>query len=237
MAEETKIKKDATTVTPTTSENNGTPKDSQEDKQTESESSKKPRRSQRKSLGARRSSRKSRSNERERSEFEQRIIGIRRVTRVVSGGRRFSFSVAMVVGDRKGRVGVGLGKSIDTALAIDKATRDAKKNMIKVEFAEGNTITHELRAKFNASIVEIRPAPGRGLVAGSSVRDVLELAGAENISAKLLSRSKNKLNNARCAMKALAPISKPIKVQLTDGQSRTRRQPRRDSQGSGQSKR
>jgi len=121
----------------------------------------------------------------------------------------------MVVGDRKGRVGVGLGKSTDTALAIDKAVRDAKKNMVQVNFEEGFTVPHELRAKFKASIVEIRPAPGRGLVAGSSVRDVLDLAGAQNVSAKLLSRSKNKINNARCAIKALAPISKRAAVQTS----------------------
>lgn len=169
--------------------------------------------------------------ERERSEFEQRIIGIRRVTRVVSGGRRFSFSVAMVVGDRKGRVGVGLGKSTDTSLAIDKAVRDAKKNMIKINFSEGNTVPHELTAKFNASIVEIRPAPGRGLVAGSSVRDVLDLAGAQNVSAKLLSRSKNKINNARAALVALEPISKRTQVSLVS--DRDRNSPRGGSRNSG----
>ena len=203
----------------------GTPKESSEDKKTDSTTTKR-----RRKTDSRRRSSKRRRPTRERSEFEQRIIGIRRVTRVVAGGRRFSFSVAMVVGDRKGRVGVGLGKSTDTALAIDKAARDAKKNMIKVSFTEDNSVPHELRAKFKASKVEIRPAPGRGLVAGSSVRDVLELAGAQNVSAKLLSRSKNKINNARCAIAALQPISESVTVKIdTDNSDRRGRRSSRRS--------
>ncbi len=198
------------------------------DKASATDSSEKPKsRTRRKSDSKPRSRRNSRRSPRERSEFEQRILGIRRVTRVVAGGRRFSFSVAMVVGDRKGRVGVGLGKSTDTALAIDKAARDAKKNMVKVNFTDDNSVPHELSAKFKASIVEIRPAPGRGLVAGSSVRDVLELAGAQNVSAKLLSRSKNKINNARCAIKALAPISNRVQVKLSDDSRSRGNGPRR----------
>lgn len=209
----------------------GTPKgqnDSQEDKQDSNADSSTRSGSgstrRRKSDRAKKTSRRdSRKAGRERSEFEQRIIGIRRVTRVVSGGRRFSFSVAIVVGDRKGRVGVGLGKSTDTSLAIDKAVRDAKKNMIKINFTEDNSVPYELPGKFKASIVEIRPAPGRGLVAGSSIRDVLDLAGAQNISAKLLSRSKNKINNARCAIKALEPISTRARVSLSDDSRRSGR--------------
>lgn len=143
---------------------------------------------------------------RPRSEFDQKIVDIRRVTRVVAGGRRFSFSVSMVVGDRKGRVGVGVGKATDTALAIEKAARDAQKNIISVKRDENNSIPHEVKAKFKASIVEIRPATGRGLVAGSSVRDVLDLAGLTDVSSKLYSRSKNKLNNARAAVSALQKI-------------------------------
>jgi len=139
-----------------------------------------------------------------KSEFDQKIIGIRRVTRVVSGGRRFSFSVAVVIGDRKGKVGVGLGKATDTALAIEKAVRDARKSLVILKLNDEMSIPHEIKAKFNASVVEIRPAPGRGIVVGSSVRDVIELAGIKDVSAKLLSRSKNKVNNARAAVKALS---------------------------------
>jgi small subunit ribosomal protein S5 len=113
----------------------------------------------------------------------------------------------MVIGDRKGRVGVGLGKSTDTSLAIDKAVRQAKKNMIRLKLTEDMSIPHMLHAKYSASQLEIRPAPGRGLVAGSSVRDVLELGGVKNVSSKLLSRSKNKINNARAAIKALSAIA------------------------------
>jgi len=151
-------------------------------------------------------SRKPRGEGRARSEFEQKIISIRRVTRVVKGGRRFSFSVAMVIGDKNGRVGVGLGKATDTALAIEKSVRDARKNMITVKRDKESSIANSVKAKYNASVVEIRPAPGRGIVVGSSVRDVIELAGIKDVSSKLLSRSKNKINNARAAIKALSML-------------------------------
>ena len=126
---------------------------------------------------------------------------------MVKGGRRFSFSVALVVGNRKGNVGVGLGKASDTALAIEKAMRDAQKNLLHVPLNKAMSIRHEVGAKFGSSQVTIRPAPGRGLVAGSSVRTVLDLAGIKDITSKILSRSKNKLNNARAAIAALAKLS------------------------------
>src|SRR3989338_4416935 len=143
-----------------------------------------------------------------RSEFAQKLIGIRRVARVMAGGRRFNFSAALVLGDKKGRVGVGLGKAADTALAIEKATRHAKRGMITLNLTKMRSIPHDVKAKYCASIVEIRPSPGRGLVAGSSVRAVLELAGVSDVTAKLLSRSKNPINNARAAMAALKDVSK-----------------------------
>jgi len=141
--------------------------------------------------------------ERSRPEFEQKIISIRRVTRVTGGGRRFAFSVSMVIGDKKGKVGVGIGKAGDTQLAIEKAVGDAKKHMITVPMNEENQIAHDVHFKYASSEVMIMPAPGRGLVAGSSVRTVLELAGVKDITAKLLSRTKNKLNNARATVEAL----------------------------------
>lgn len=141
--------------------------------------------------------------ERQRPEFDQKIISIRRVTRVMAGGRRFSFSVAMVIGDKKGKVGVGIGKAGDTQLAIEKAARNAKKNMITVPMNKDMHIPHDVHKKYASSDVMIMPAPGRGLVAGSSVRTVLELAGVKDVTAKLLSRSKNKLNNARATVEAL----------------------------------
>lgn len=134
------------------------------------------------------------------------MINIRRVARVVAGGRRFSFSVAIIIGNRKGKVGVGLGKAGDTTLAIDKAVRDAKKNMVTVELTKDSSIAHDVAAKYCASQVSLIPAPGRGLVAGSSVRPVLELAGVSNVVAKINSGSKNGLNNARAAIEALRKL-------------------------------
>lgn len=126
----------------------------------------------------------------------------------MAGGRRFNFSAAIVAGDRKGRVGIGLGKGIDTALAIEKAMRDAKKNMITVRTTNTMSIPHDVEAKFSSGIVEIRPAPNRGIVAGSAVKLVLELAGVKDITAKILSGSKNKLNIARATVKALSQLKK-----------------------------
>lgn len=144
--------------------------------------------------------------ERTRPEFDQKIISIRRVTRVMAGGRRFSFSVAMVIGDKNGRVGVGIGKAGDTQLAIDKAIRDAKKHMITVPLNKDGHLPHDVHTKYASSEVMIIPASGRGLVAGSSVRIVLELAGIKDVTAKIFSRSKNKLNNARAAIQALGQL-------------------------------
>ena len=146
-------------------------------------------------------------NDRERSEFAQKLIGLRRVARVMAGGRRFNFSAAIVLGDKKGRVGVGLGKAADTALAIEKATRAAKRAMITINLTKTRSISRNVEAKYAASVVAIRPSPGRGLVAGSSVRTVLELAGVSNVTAKMHSRSKNSINNARVAIEALKKVS------------------------------
>ena len=143
---------------------------------------------------------------RAKSEYDQKMITIRRVARTVAGGRRFSFSVALIIGNKKGKVGVGLGKAGDTTLAIDKAVRNAKKNMITVNLTKDNSIAHQVSAKYTASRVELMPVRGRGLVAGSSVRPVLELAGITNIVAKIHSGSKNGLNNARAAIEALKSL-------------------------------
>ncbi len=137
-------------------------------------------------------------------EFDQKLISIRRVTRVASGGRRFSFSVAMVAGNRKGSVGVGTGKAGDTSLAIEKAFRSAKKNMIRLNLTKTSSIPHDVEIKYSSARIKMWPAAGKGLVAGSSVRHVLELAGVKDISAKILSGSKNHLNIARAAILALS---------------------------------
>jgi small subunit ribosomal protein S5 len=154
----------------------------------------------------RRARRGGRRNDRARSEFDQKIIGIRRVTRVMAGGRRFSFSVSMVIGNKKGKVGVGVGKAGDTQLAIEKAARNARKNLIVVPMNKNSRIPHDVHVKYASSEVMIMPAPGRGLVAGSSVRTVLEMAGVKDVTAKIFSRSKNKLNNARAAVEALKQL-------------------------------
>jgi small subunit ribosomal protein S5 len=124
----------------------------------------------------------------------------------MAGGRRFSFSVAMVIGDKRGRVGVGIGKASDTQLAIVMAIRAAKKDMITIPMNKESHLPHDVTAKYAASEIMIMPAPGRGLVAGSSVRTVLELGGVKDVTAKIFSRSKNKLNNARAAVEALKKL-------------------------------
>ena len=150
---------------------------------------------------------RSQSFARPKPEFDQKILDIRRVTRVVAGGRRFSFSVALVAGDRKASVGLGLGKAGDTALAINKALRNAKKNMVKLSLTRTMSLPYEMKAKYSSAKVTLMPNRGRGLVAGSVVRDIVKLAGMRDITGKILSGTKNKLNNAKAVMEALKPIS------------------------------
>jgi len=145
--------------------------------------------------------------ERSRSEFDQVTIDVRRVARVMAGGRRFSFSVTVVLGDRKGRVGIGLGKGADTALAIEKATNKARRHMITVHRTKSGSLPHGVSAKYASSEVTLIPSPGRGIVAGSAMRTVLEFAGVTDVVGKILSRSKNKLTIARATVKALSTLS------------------------------
>ena len=157
--------------------------------------------------GERRGGRRGQSFSRPKPEFDQKIISIRRVTRVVAGGRRFSFSVALVAGDRKGSVGLGLGKAGDTSLAINKALRNAKKYMVRLKLTKTMSIPHELSAKFSSSKVILMPNRGRGLIAGTVLRDISKLAGIQDVTGKVNSGSKNKLNNAKAVMEALSQIS------------------------------
>lgn len=134
-----------------------------------------------------------------------------RVTRVVAGGRRFSFRATVGVGNKKGKIGVGVAKSVDVSQAVEKAVSDARKNMMVLPIKEG-TIPHEVSAKYASARVFLKPAPkGKGLVAGGAVRVICELAGIENISAKILSKSTNKLNNARATLEALKKLKTAIK--------------------------
>lgn len=158
-------------------------------------------------------SRKARpSFERPKPEFDQKMVSIRRVTRVVAGGRRMTFAVAIAIGDKKGSVGLGTGKGGDTAIAITKALRQAKKNMFKIKTTKEMSIPHEVSAKFSSSQLIIKPNYGKGLVSGSTVRDMLTLAGIKNVTAKLHSGSKNKLNNARVAYKALYMLKEKSQI-------------------------
>jgi small subunit ribosomal protein S5 len=140
-------------------------------------------------------------------DVDQKILDIRRVTRVVAGGRRMSFAVAMIIGDKKGVVGLGTGKGNDTALAIAKALKDAKKNAIKIKMTDKHSIPYDVSAKYTSSKVLLFPNHGKGLVAGAAIRDIAVIGGLKDVSAKIVSGSKNKLNTARATMKALSSIS------------------------------
>ena len=138
----------------------------------------------------------------EESEFEDKVIHINRCAKVVKGGRRFSFSAIVVVGDKKGQVGIGLGKAGEVPEAIKKAGKQAKKNLIKVPL-DGNTIPHQVLGHWGASQVLMKPAPeGTGIIASSSVRAILEVAGIQNILTKSLRRD-NPHNVVRATLEAL----------------------------------
>ncbi|MFA6136145.1 MAG: 30S ribosomal protein S5 [Candidatus Paceibacterota bacterium] len=141
-----------------------------------------------------------------KSEYKEKTVDIRRVARVMAGGKRFTFRCTLVIGDEKGMVGVGIAKGLDVAQAIDKARNDAKKNLFRVKI-KGTTLAHEVKAKFSAARVIIKPAKeGSGLKAGGSVRTVLLMAGVKDASAKCLGRTKNKLTNALATIEALKMI-------------------------------
>lgn len=144
---------------------------------------------------------------RERSEFDQKVLDIRRTARVVAGGRRFSFRVAVVVGNRDGKVGLGVGKGSDVSGAIEKAVNQAKKNLIMIPLNDRKTIPHKVEAKFSAAEVLLKPgAEGRGLIAGGPLRVIADLAGIKNITGKIIGRTANKLNNAKATMEALKKL-------------------------------
>lgn len=151
--------------------------------------------------------RKSRRNTlpKENKEFEEEVIAIDRVTRVVKGGRRLRFRATVVIGDKKGRVGIGTGKSNEVTGAISKAITKAKKSLIKVPLING-TIPHEVKHKFKAAKILLMPAaPGTGIIAGGAVRKVVGLAGVKNIMGKSLG-SNNKLATTRAAYQALSRL-------------------------------
>ena len=141
-----------------------------------------------------------------KKEFESKLLDLSRVSHTRAGGKRLRFRATMVIGDGKGRVGVGVASGLDVAKGIAKATFQAKKNLVKVPIIEG-TIPHEVEAKYGAARVLLKPQrKGRGLVAGGVVRVICTLAGIKNISSKILGRTKNKLNNARATIEALKKL-------------------------------
>jgi small subunit ribosomal protein S5 len=142
-----------------------------------------------------------------KEEFKERVLDMRRVTRVVAGGKRFRFRATLVLGDEKGRIGVGIAKGLDVQQAVAKAKVDAKKNMIMVALKDGRTITHEVLAKYSAAKVLLKPASkGHGLRAGGAVRFVLAFAGIKDATAKCLGRTPNKLTNAMATIEALKKL-------------------------------
>lgn len=149
-----------------------------------------------------------RRDEREPREFEQKILELARVTRVTKGGKRMRFRASIVIGDRRGRVGFGVAKGADVAMAVEKAFRQAKKALITVPLVK-ETIPHQVERKFAAAAVMLKPAPqGTGLKCGGPTRVVLELAGVPNAVSKLMGSS-NKINNAKATFMALAALRKP----------------------------
>ena len=139
----------------------------------------------------------------EKPEFDQQIVDLARVTRVTKGGKQLSFRACVVIGDRKGRVGYGVEKGKDVQIAVEKAVNQAKKNMITVPIVK-DTVPHRVESKYKAGRVLIKPAPrGSGIIAGSSIRTVLELAGVPNASAKMVGKSNNKVTNVKTTFKAL----------------------------------
>ncbi|MFC1600375.1 30S ribosomal protein S5 [Patescibacteria group bacterium] len=143
----------------------------------------------------------------EKKEFEEEVIQIDRVTRVVKGGRRLRFRATVVIGDRKGRVGIGIGKSNEVAAAIQKAIQKAKRSLIRVPIFR-DTIPHDIKIKHKASRMILLPAgEGTGIIAGGAVRKVVELAGIKNILSKSFGTN-NRVSNTQCAYKALGLLRK-----------------------------
>ncbi len=155
---------------------------------------------------------------READEFDKRTIDIRTVQKVIAGGRTMSMSALCAVGDKKGRVGIGLGKAKETANAVEKALAEAKRTMITVPVVNG-TIPHEIEAKFGSSTIKLLPAKeGTGIIAGGAARPILELAGIKNITAKNHG-SNNKINTVRATFKALQSLQTAEQIAKARGKN------------------
>lgn len=146
----------------------------------------------------------------------EKLIGVRRVAKVVKGGRQFGFSALTVVGDGNGRVGMGRGKAREVPIAVQKAMESARKNMVKIDLA-GNTLHHEVSIREGAARVVMRPASeGTGIIAGGAMRAVFEVAGVQDVLAKVIG-SRNPINVVRATLKALRKIQDPASVAAKRG--------------------
>jgi small subunit ribosomal protein S5 len=154
------------------------------------------------------------------SEYQNQVLEIRRVSRVMAGGKRFSFRATVVVGNRAGKVGIGVAKSLEVSAAVEKAKRYAEHAVMQIALKDGRTIAHDIEAKFGAARVRIKPArAGHGLIAGGSARVVLELAGVKDVSAKILGTTKNKLTNALATLEALRQVARSTRAVVIAVQS------------------
>lgn len=157
---------------------------------------------------------KNNRREKEVKEFDEEVLDIARVTRVVKGGRRLRFRVLVAIGDRKGRVGIGIGKAAEVVNGIKKAVARAKKDLIQVPLTDTETIPHEVKLKYKAARLHIMPAaPGTGVIAGGSLRKILGLAGVKNVLSKNYGTN-NKVVSAQAsinALKKLKPAKNPLK--------------------------
>lgn len=150
-------------------------------------------------------------NKKPQDEFDSKLLDLTRVTRVTAGGKQLRFRAVIVVGDKKGKIGLGVSKGLDVSQAIEKATKAAKKDLVSVPVTKEGTITHEVEAKLGPSVILLKPQKkGKGLVAGGTVRTLCQLAGIQDISSKILSRTSNKLNNARATIKAFQLLKKEM---------------------------
>lgn len=172
----------------------------------------------RKSFGGGRKPHQGGGNRRENhtdSEYEQQVLDLARVTRVMAGGKRMRFRACIGLGNKSGKVGIGLAKGADVTLAITKAVNQAKKNMIEVPLTASASIPHEITQKYGASLILLRPAKqGRGIICGGVVRMIAELAGIQNITGKILGTNNN-VSNAKCTIEALSNL-KPLKTKKKD---------------------
>jgi small subunit ribosomal protein S5 len=162
--------------------------------------------------------RNDRRDDRPKDDMEQRILEIARVTRVMAGGKRMNFRACVAIGDKKGNVGVGLGKGADVTMAVNKAVNRAKKVMVNVPMVN-ETIPHAVVLKLGAAKLMLKPAKkGRGVIAGGVTRIILELAGVKNVTSKALG-SNNKVNNARCTIEALRSLHRPEVKEVKEAKS------------------